>query len=73
LQKSMTLLQKRRKVGKYVRKLKHQPHNIRIDVDAKSKLKALHFHKSQFGDGGPFVDLSAEIENDFLNHEYFLS
>jgi LmbE family N-acetylglucosaminyl deacetylase len=72
LTRSILLLTKRRRHGKYVRRLKHQAHNIEIKVDPKTKLKALQFHKSQFDEGGPFSDLSPQIAKEFLTREYFL-
>ncbi len=71
LDKSIELLKKRRKHGKYVKRLKRQPHDIEIKVDQKKKLKALYFHKSQLDAEGPFAEFSAKTVKQLLSREYF--
>jgi N-acetylglucosamine malate deacetylase 2 len=71
LHKSIEALKKRRKHGKYVKRLKSQPHNIEIKVNPKKKLKAIRLHKSQLGVEGPFPEFSAKAVRQLLNKEYF--
>jgi len=71
LKNSIELLKQRRKHGKYVENLKHHPHDIEITIDSKRKLKALRFHKSQFGKLGPFASVSKKARKQFLTKEYF--
>lgn len=71
LHKSMNLLKQRRKHGKYVKRLRHQPHDIEIKINPSYKLKALRFHKSQFDAKGPFAQFSPEVVKQFLTKEYF--
>ena len=69
--KSLEALKTRRKHGKYVKMLKHRPHDIEIKIDRLKKMKALHFHKSQLDSEGPFAGLSPETVKQFLSIEYF--
>jgi len=71
LVKSLEGLKRRRKHGKYVKRLKHQPYDIEMKVNPVKKLKALHFHKSQLDLEGPFAELSAEAVKQVLSREYF--
>lgn len=73
LQKSIEALRKRRKHGKYLKKLKHQPHDIKIKVDPIKKVKALRFHKSQFELEETFAEFSARAVKQILSREYFSS
>lgn len=71
LHKSIELLKTRRKHGKYVKTLKYRPHDIEIKIHRLNKLKALHFHKSQFDSEGPFAGLTPRTAKQFLSIEYF--
>jgi LmbE family N-acetylglucosaminyl deacetylase len=71
LHRSLEELKKRRKHGKYVKKLKHRPHDIEIKVNASKKLKALHFHKSQLDNEGPLAKFPPKTVKQILTREYF--
>ena len=71
LHKSIELLKRRRKHGKYVKSLKHRPHDIEIKVNALNKLKALRFHKSQLDPEGPLAEFSPKTVKQLLSKEYF--
>jgi LmbE family N-acetylglucosaminyl deacetylase len=73
LYNSMEGLKKRRKHGKYSKRIKHQPHDTVIKVNPIKKLKALRFHKSQFGVDGPFEQFSPKAMKQMLHGEYFSS
>ena len=73
LNKSIEVLKKRRKHGKYVKRLKHRPHDIEIKISGLNKLKALHIHKSQLDPEGPFAELSPKTVKQILSKEYFSS
>jgi LmbE family N-acetylglucosaminyl deacetylase len=73
LHNSMEELKKRRKHGKYIKKLKPQRHDIEIKVDPSKKLKALRFHKSQQDVAGPLAQFPAKMVNQILSREYFMS
>ncbi|HSP06650.1 MAG TPA: PIG-L deacetylase family protein, partial [Acidobacteriota bacterium] len=66
LHKSIEVLKRRRKHGKYVKALKHQTHDIEIPINPTVKLKALRFHKSQHGSKGPFADFPPKTVKQFL-------
>jgi LmbE family N-acetylglucosaminyl deacetylase len=71
LEKSIEVLRKRRKHGKYVKRLKPKPHDVEIKVNPIKKLKALHFHKSQFEFQETFAEFPAKTVKQFLSREYF--
>ena len=71
LHKSLEQLKKRRKHGKYVQRLKRQPHDIEIRVNPAKKLKALRLHKSQHDQEGPMADFPEKTIRQVLTREYF--
>src|SRR5262249_2885335 len=66
LHKSIDILKRRHKYGTYVKTLRRPHYDIEIKIDPKVKLKALHFHKSQMGDEGPFAEFSAKTAKQLL-------
>ena len=71
LAQSMEVMRQHRKHGKYIKTVRHQPYDLVIQVNSRTKLKALYHHKSQFAGEDPFQDFPPETIREFLTHEFF--
>lgn len=61
----------RRKFGVYSNSAKRQEYNLKIKIDPAAKMKAVSFHKSQFGADSPFKGFSEKQRKMIIGHEYF--
>src|SRR3954468_4650264 len=71
LLRSIEQLKKRRKHGKYVKRIDHRPHDIEIKVDPVKKLRALQLHRSQLDKDGPLANFPDKTVKQVLNFEYY--
>ena len=71
LHESMEELKKRRKHGKYVKKMNREPHDLEIKVDPSKKVKALRLHKSQHDPAGPLAGFPPKTIKQVLSREYY--
>ena len=71
LEDNPTLFRKQRKYGKYEDSIKFKEPNVIISIDKVVKVKALCFHKSQFGKEDPLRDFPSSVAECVLSKEYF--
>ena len=63
----------RRKFGKYKDIVEHRKGDIKIEIDAAVKRKAMRNHKSQFPGGTPFAALSKRVAKQWFSYEHFVN
>lgn len=62
----------RRKFGKYKDISGHRKGDMKIEINARMKRRAMSFHKSQFPRGTPFAALPKKIAQHMLSYEHFV-
>ncbi len=72
LLKRIEALAKRRRFGNYKANVIYQKPTMKLKIDSKIKLRALHCHKSQIENKDPFQHLPAKVIEEILNYEYFV-